>query len=93
MARIRGVWYPDSAKSRYIFLKTLEEDNSALYLSAISELNLINGENSKDFQDKIDNTNLDGIKYGPSIDRSFDFEKSYDNAEWMLQQAEVKNEK
>ena len=44
-------------------------------------------------QDKIDNTNLDGIKYGPSIDRSFDFEKSYDNAEWMLQQAEVKNEK
>ena len=47
----------------------------------------------KDFQDKIDNTNLDGIKYGPSIDRSFDFEKSYDNAEWMLQQAEVKNEK
>ena len=53
MARIRGVWYPDSAKSRYIFLKTLEEDNSALYLSAISELNLINGENSKDFQDKM----------------------------------------
>ena len=47
----------------------------------------------KDFQDKIDNTNLDGIKYGPSIDRSFDFEKSYDNAEWMLQQAEVENEK
>ena len=53
MARIKGVWYPDSAKSRYIFLKTLEEDNSALYLSAISELNLINGENSKDFQDKM----------------------------------------
>ena len=47
----------------------------------------------KDFQDKIDNTNLDGIKYGPCIDRSFDFEKSYDNAEWMLQQAEVENEK
>ena len=47
----------------------------------------------KDFQDKIDNTNLDGIKYGPSIDRSFDFEKSYDNVEWMLQQAEVENEK
>ena len=53
MARVRGVWYPDSAKSRYIFLKTLEEDNSALYMSAISELNLINGENSKDFQDKM----------------------------------------
>jgi hypothetical protein len=39
----------------------------------------------RDIQDKIDN-NLDGIQYGPSISREFEFEELSDNAEWSLQQ-------
>ena len=53
MRQIGGVWYPDSAKERYIFLKTLSQDNDTLYKSVISELDLVIGDNARDFQNNM----------------------------------------
>lgn len=53
MRQIGGIWYPDNAKERYIFLKTLSQDNDTLYKSVISELDLVIGDNARDFQNNM----------------------------------------